>query len=81
MTILYFDEGNKNPAVHLGFRWQRIPRLQNTVGPSRFFLSFDLAHCKDFCRDPTVSYEYRDVCKSKFWCILMVEVKLVYIAF
>jgi len=36
---------------YLDFSWQWIPHLQNTVAPSRVFLSFDLAHCKDFFRD------------------------------
>jgi len=40
MTILTiysnFDEALKNKN-HLDFRWRRIPRLQNTVGPSRVF--------------------------------------------
>jgi len=43
-----FDEGAR--AVHLNFRWQYIPRLQNAVGPARFFL-LDLAGCKDISRD------------------------------
>ena len=34
----------------MDFLWQRIPRLQNTVCPSRVFLRFDLADCKDFQR-------------------------------
>jgi len=39
ITILAvdFDKGVKNCAVHLDFRWQQIPRLQNTVGPSGVF--------------------------------------------
>jgi len=66
---------------HLDFSWQRIPRLQNTVGPSRVSLSFDLAHCKDFSETATISSEHREVCKSRFWCTLMMVLKRVYTVF
>ena len=35
----------------MDFRWQRAPRLQNTVGPSIIFLRFDLADHKDILKD------------------------------
>ena len=45
--------------------------------PPDFFLSFDLTHCKTFSETATVLSEYRDVCKSRLLCILMLVVKRV----
>jgi len=30
----YHGKGVKNGAVHFDFRWQRVPQLKNTVGPT-----------------------------------------------
>jgi len=52
------------------------PKLTKYCGPLQSF-RFDLADCKDISRDRNCSSEYRNDCKAKFRCTLMVILKRV----
>jgi len=59
------DKGVKNRGVRLDFRWQRIPRLQNTVGPRRLF-ALTLLTAKIFWETTTVHLNTEMIAKQSF---------------
>jgi len=67
------------------FTWIFIDTVSHTYkilfNPSEFSQVLTLLTANTFSETATVTSEYRDVCKSRFWCILMVVVKRVYAVF
>jgi len=49
--------------------------------PPEFSQVLTLLTAKAFSETATISSEYRDFCKSRFWCTLMVVLKRIYTAF
>jgi len=77
-----FDEGVKNRAVHLDFRWKPPSSLGLAIDPelTKFsardlFKDLTLMPAKIFWDTATVLSEYWDDCKARFSDILMVVVK------